>query len=145
LLSFYAELQVVNETTCMALKAKGRNRPDYREPYCDWYAAAMRVWGVLAAAGIVSGLASCDAPAQVAAGEDCNSLNECKAGLTCIEGVCDADLTTIAGQVPLYADAAVATGGGTGGAAAVASGGAVTGGDAGAVTGGAAPADAGAR
>jgi hypothetical protein len=116
----------------------------------------MRVWGVLGAAVIVGGLSSCDPPAQVGAGEDCNSLNECKAGLSCIEGVCDGDLTSIAGQVPVYADAAVGTGGGTGGtgggtggtggaAAAATDAGAATGGAAGAVTGGAAALDAGAR
>jgi hypothetical protein len=84
----------------------------------------MRVWGLLGAAVLLSGLVGCDPPAQVGAGERCNSLSDCKAGLTCIEGACDEDISSIAGQVPVYADAAAGTGGGTGGAAAVSDAGA---------------------
>lgn len=67
-----------------------------------------RLSGVVILAGAVIG---CDPPPQVGAGQACNSLSECKPGLTCIEGVCDTDLTSIAGQVPVYADAGSGTGG----------------------------------
>lgn len=105
----------------------------------------MRVRGLLgAAAWLAVGLLGCDPPAQVGAGEPCASLNECKPGLSCIEGVCDSDLTSIAGQVPMYADAAVASGtGGTGGTAGA--GGTTGAGAAAGATAGTAGADAGAR
>jgi hypothetical protein len=118
LLSFYAELQVVKETTCMAKKAEHGEPPRLSRAVLRLVRCGMRVWGVLSAAVILAGgLSSCDPPAQVGAGAECNSLSECKAGLTCIEGVCDGDLTSIAGQVPVYADAGAAAA--TGGAATV--------------------------
>lgn len=62
----------------------------------------MRVWP-LAWATLVLGLSSCDPPPLVGEGKPCNSLSDCKAGLSCIEGVCDEDLSSIAGQVPAFA------------------------------------------
>jgi len=69
----------------------------------------MRVWGLIWAATLLTGLVSCDPPALVGAGQACNSLSDCKEGLSCIEGVCDDDLSSIAGQVPVYADGAAGT------------------------------------
>lgn len=70
----------------------------------------MRVcWGWSGAAILAGALIGCDPPAQVGAGQECNSLSECKPGLTCIEGICDGDLTSIAGQVPVYVDAGSAS------------------------------------
>ncbi len=81
----------------------------------------MQAWGVLGGLVVTVALVGCAAPPQVGAGEPCNSLNECKPGLSCIEGACDSDLTSIAGQVPVYPGAeagqAAGTGGGTGGSA----------------------------
>jgi hypothetical protein len=100
----------------------------------------MRVWDFLAGLAVGVALVDCAAPPQVGAGEPCNSLNECKPGLSCIEGTCDGDLTSIAGQVPVYPDAApVGAGGTVGGSAGAAAG---TGGG-GATGAGVGPSDAG--
>jgi hypothetical protein len=71
----------------------------------------MRASGWFVGAMLVTGIAACDPPAQVGGGQACNSLSECKPGLTCVEGVCEEDISSIAGEVPAYGDAAAGTGG----------------------------------
>jgi hypothetical protein len=37
-------------------------------------------------------------------GGSCHSLSDCKPGLACIEGKCSADLSSVEGEVPEYAE-----------------------------------------
>ena len=54
-------------------------------------------------------LFACDPAPLVGKGGACNSLSDCKPGLTCIDEKCTDDIEDIAGEVPVYAtpDAAV--------------------------------------
>jgi hypothetical protein len=72
----------------------------------DWYAAVMRVSTRLLALGLL--LSACDAPPLVNRGGNCHSLSDCEPGLTCVEGRCSDDLSSLRGEVPSYemADAA---------------------------------------
>jgi hypothetical protein len=66
----------------------------------DWYAAAMRISTRLLALGLL--LSACDAPPLVNRGGNCHSLSDCEPGLTCVEGRCSDDLSSLRGEVPSY-------------------------------------------
>jgi hypothetical protein len=66
--------------------------------------------GILVCSAVGAGVA-CNPPDLVGKGGECNSLSDCKPGLTCIEDKCTDDLESIAGEVPVYATDAGAGGG----------------------------------
>lgn len=59
---------------------------------------------------------ACDPAPLVGKGGACNSLSDCKPGLTCIEEKCTDEIEDIAGEVPVYAtDAGAVDAAGAGG------------------------------
>lgn len=68
----------------------------------------MRVSTPLLGLGLL--LAACEAPPLVERGGSCHSLSDCAPGLTCVEGRCSDDLSSLRGDVPTYetADAGMA-------------------------------------
>jgi hypothetical protein len=60
----------------------------------------MRVSTRLLALGLL--LSACDAPPLVERGGNCHSLSDCQPGLTCVEGRCSDDLSSLRGEVPTY-------------------------------------------
>lgn len=60
----------------------------------------MRVSTRLLALGLL--LSACDAPPLLSRGGNCHSLSDCEPGLTCVEGRCSDDLSSLRGEVPSY-------------------------------------------
>lgn len=69
-------------------------------------ASIWAIWGV-----ICSGLVACDPPPLADRGGECNSLSDCKPGLTCIEERCTDDVSTIVGMTPVFEGGAAPDGG----------------------------------
>lgn len=49
-----------------------------------------------------SGVTACDPPPLADRGGECNSLSDCKPGLTCIEERCSDDISGIVGTTPTF-------------------------------------------
>jgi hypothetical protein len=47
-------------------------------------------------------LAACEPPPLVGRGRRCHSLSDCEFGLTCVEGRCSDDVSSLRGDVPTY-------------------------------------------
>jgi hypothetical protein len=52
--------------------------------------------------GSIGALWACDPAPLVGKGAACNSLSDCKPGLTCLDEKCTDEIGDIAGDVPMY-------------------------------------------